>query len=77
MRMQGIVAVMMPMPVPMPVPMVVPLVMPVIVVVMIVAMMVVMGPLDRGAVTGAAAYGAHQFTSSSLIRSSSPVCNCS
>jgi hypothetical protein len=69
------VAVMMPMPVPMP--MVVPLVMPVIVVVMIVAMMVVMGPFDRGAVAGAAAYGAHQFTSSSLIRSSSPVCNCS
>ena len=58
-------------------------VMPVmIVVMMIVAMMimtvmVVTRPLDLGAVAGAAADRAHQFTSSSLIRSSSPLCSCS
>ena len=57
-------------------------VMPVVIVVMIVAMMImsvmiVMGPLDLGAVAGAAADRAHQFTSSSLIRSSSPLCSCS
>ena len=58
-------------------------VMPVmIVVMMIVAMMimtvmVVTRPLDLRAVAGAAADRAHQFTSSSLIRSSSPLCSCS
>jgi hypothetical protein len=47
-----------------------------VMIMMVTGRMAILAAFDRGAIAAASAYNAHYATSSSLIRSSSPLCTC-